>query len=146
VISAVENQQLGDGGPDRDRTGDLLNAIQARSQLRYRPIGEDATLHFNPAGLKDQSPEDPYKLFEPGLQAPARGESPVLVVGPAYRAPPTPLPRYTRRSKSRCRFGSGQFLDVDVAELHQSGDAGVRSVLHAAMVLESEGPFGRQVW
>ena len=27
-----------DGGPDRDRTGDLLNAIQARSQLRYRPI------------------------------------------------------------------------------------------------------------
>src|SRR5258705_7998775 len=25
------------GGPDRDRTGDLLNAIQARSQLRYRP-------------------------------------------------------------------------------------------------------------
>ena len=28
------------GGPDRDRTGDLLNAIQARSQLRYRPLGE----------------------------------------------------------------------------------------------------------
>ena len=27
-----------DGGPDRDRTGDLLNAIQARSQLRYRPF------------------------------------------------------------------------------------------------------------
>ena len=26
-----------DGGPDRDRTGDLLNAIQARSQLRHRP-------------------------------------------------------------------------------------------------------------
>ena len=26
------------GGADRDRTGDLLNAIQARSQLRYRPI------------------------------------------------------------------------------------------------------------
>ena len=26
------------GGPDRDRTGDLLNAIQARSQLRYRPL------------------------------------------------------------------------------------------------------------
>ena len=26
------------GGPDRDRTGDLLNAIQARSQLRYRPM------------------------------------------------------------------------------------------------------------
>jgi hypothetical protein len=28
----------GVGGPDRDRTGDLLNAIQARSQLRYRPF------------------------------------------------------------------------------------------------------------
>jgi hypothetical protein len=28
---------IGFGGPDRDRTGDLLNAIQARSQLRHRP-------------------------------------------------------------------------------------------------------------
>ena len=27
----------GVGGPDRDRTGDLMNAIHARSQLRYRP-------------------------------------------------------------------------------------------------------------
>jgi hypothetical protein len=27
-----------DGGPDRDRTGDLMNAIHARSQLRYWPI------------------------------------------------------------------------------------------------------------
>ena len=26
-----------DGGPDRDRTGDLVNAIHARSQLRYWP-------------------------------------------------------------------------------------------------------------
>jgi hypothetical protein len=26
-----------DGGPDRDRTGDLMNAIHARSQLRYWP-------------------------------------------------------------------------------------------------------------
>src|SRR4030095_1344725 len=32
-----EIQTLKVGGPDRDRTGDLLNAIQARSQLRYRP-------------------------------------------------------------------------------------------------------------
>jgi hypothetical protein len=30
------------GGPDRDRTGDLLNAIQARSQLRYRPTSVSA--------------------------------------------------------------------------------------------------------
>ena len=30
------------GGPDRDRTGDLVNAIHARSQLRYWPIcGEE---------------------------------------------------------------------------------------------------------
>ena len=27
----------GVGGPDRDRTGDLVNAIHARSQLRYWP-------------------------------------------------------------------------------------------------------------
>ena len=27
----------GVGGPDRDRTGDLMNAIHARSQLRYWP-------------------------------------------------------------------------------------------------------------
>src|SRR4029079_3780603 len=33
------------GGPDRDRTGDLLNAIQARSQLRYRPTMGKATFH-----------------------------------------------------------------------------------------------------
>ena len=32
------------GGPEGDRTLDLLNAIQARSQLRYRPIWET---HFN---------------------------------------------------------------------------------------------------
>jgi hypothetical protein len=32
----------GVGGPDRDRTGDLMNAIHARSQLRYWPtFGEE---------------------------------------------------------------------------------------------------------
>ena len=36
------------GGPDRDRTGDLLNAIQARSQLRHRP-----TLEFSIIGGTD---------------------------------------------------------------------------------------------
>ena len=30
-------QRAKDGGPDRDRTGDLMNAIHARSQLRYWP-------------------------------------------------------------------------------------------------------------
>src|SRR5215510_2573337 len=33
------------GGPDRDRTGDLLNAIQARSQLRYRPTSRARDIH-----------------------------------------------------------------------------------------------------
>jgi hypothetical protein len=36
-----------DGGPDRDRTGDLLNAIQARSQLRYRPFRCETNPHCN---------------------------------------------------------------------------------------------------
>ena len=37
------------GGPDRDRTGDLINAIDARSQLRYRPTLE-RSLTPNPNG------------------------------------------------------------------------------------------------
>src|ERR1700722_17924585 len=37
AISVVWNQQVGGSGPDRDRTGDLMNAIHARSQLRYWP-------------------------------------------------------------------------------------------------------------
>ena len=33
------------GGPDRDRTGDLFHAMEARSQLRHRPTRRrDATL------------------------------------------------------------------------------------------------------
>src|SRR3954468_6934333 len=36
-----------DGGPDRDRTGDLMNAIHARSQLRYRPTLEIANPNGN---------------------------------------------------------------------------------------------------
>ena len=35
--AVARRRRAKDGGPDRDRTGDLLNAIQARSQLRYRP-------------------------------------------------------------------------------------------------------------
>ena len=30
-----------DGGPGRDRTGDLFHAMEARSQLRHRPTVED---------------------------------------------------------------------------------------------------------
>ncbi len=29
------------GGPDRDRTDDLFHAMEARSQLRHRPIKKD---------------------------------------------------------------------------------------------------------
>ena len=46
------------GGPDRDRTGDLLNAIQARSQLRYRPIWGKANPNLNLFG-RDPSKADP---------------------------------------------------------------------------------------
>ena len=38
------NECEGGGGPDRDRTGDLLNAIQARSQLRYRPTNRQRSI------------------------------------------------------------------------------------------------------
>ena len=41
----LENQKY--GGPDRDRTGDLMNAIHARSQLRYWPtFGEKPDLQW----------------------------------------------------------------------------------------------------
>jgi hypothetical protein len=40
--SLCEVWRAKDGGPDRDRTGDLMNAIHARSQLRYWPtFGEE---------------------------------------------------------------------------------------------------------
>ena len=39
------------GGPDRDRTGDLFHAMEARSQLRHRPTFlRDATLLLCPLG------------------------------------------------------------------------------------------------
>ena len=34
----IEKTEEKIGGPDRDRTDDLLHAMQARSQLRYRPL------------------------------------------------------------------------------------------------------------
>ena len=37
----VEFQGFSFGGDKRDRTADLLNAIQALSQLSYNPIGKD---------------------------------------------------------------------------------------------------------
>ncbi len=42
---------LREGGPDGIRTRDLLNAIEARSQLRYGPTGSDSVepTGFEPA-------------------------------------------------------------------------------------------------
>ena len=41
------------GGPDRDRTGDLVNAIQARSQLRHWPTsGVRTNLYCLPSAIK----------------------------------------------------------------------------------------------
>jgi hypothetical protein len=39
---SADEKQL-NGGPDRDRTGDLMNAIHARSQLRYWPTSAGET-------------------------------------------------------------------------------------------------------
>ena len=36
-LQTTANQHVGDGGPDGSRTRDLMNAIHARSQLRYWP-------------------------------------------------------------------------------------------------------------
>ena len=38
--SSLRFRRAKGGGPDRDRTGDLMNAIHARSQLRYWPTRE----------------------------------------------------------------------------------------------------------
>jgi hypothetical protein len=35
------------GGPDRDRTGDLFHAMEARSQLRHRPTLGEGLLPFS---------------------------------------------------------------------------------------------------
>ena len=44
IVDAATNEEIREAappgsifGPDRDRTGDLMNAIHARSQLRYWP-------------------------------------------------------------------------------------------------------------
>ena len=50
TVRAARLNEVKDGGPDRDRTGDLLNAIQARSQLRHRPTRAFAELLIVPQG------------------------------------------------------------------------------------------------
>ena len=46
------NQSILDGGADQDRTGDLLNAIQALSQLSYSPTGMGRILQEAGASVK----------------------------------------------------------------------------------------------
>jgi len=60
-----------DGGPDRDRTGDLLNAIQARSQLRYRPPGK-TTIVTRP-GLQWQPEAVPMRSWRPQVAGGSAG-------------------------------------------------------------------------
>jgi hypothetical protein len=51
----VEPRRGKGNGPDRDRTGDLLNAIQARSQLRYRPTSRTRDIHASTRHVGDYS-------------------------------------------------------------------------------------------
>ena len=46
--NSVKDFRAGVGGADRDRTGDLVNAIHARSQLRYSPTGGTAIVASGP--------------------------------------------------------------------------------------------------
>ena len=55
--SGKSNKNQGDqgflgGGADQDRTGDLLNAIQALSQLSYSPTGMGRILQEAGASVK----------------------------------------------------------------------------------------------
>jgi site-specific DNA recombinase len=40
------SKRLTNGGPDRDRTDDLLHAMQALSQLSYRPLNDGSSLFY----------------------------------------------------------------------------------------------------
>ena len=70
-------------GADRDRTDDLLNAIQALSQLSYSPTGEESQssgvrrwCHF-PARQSTPQLSD-YGVS--GVNATANGPSPTVIV------------------------------------------------------------------
>jgi hypothetical protein len=43
------------GGPDRDRTGDLFHAMEARSQLRHRPTLRKDFFHSQVCGPLSQT-------------------------------------------------------------------------------------------
>ena len=49
------------GGPDRDRTGDLFHAMEARSQLRHRPTCW-RVIQFSRSGEAPVKPESARKL------------------------------------------------------------------------------------
>ena len=65
------------GGPDRDRTGDLLNAIQARSQLRYRPT-QDGRRILAPNAARVKNARDgwngPAQVARHRPDSPAKGD------------------------------------------------------------------------
>ena len=50
------------GGPDRDRTGDLFHAMEARSQLRHRPtFGKDFSYSHGYGALSQSSLQSPCR-------------------------------------------------------------------------------------
>ena len=103
AISAVWNQRLGDGGPDRDRTGDLMNAIHARSQLRHRPIsGDEQPIDFSRPQAEGQSVSQ--KQICPGL--PSRSIR-AICLQPWQNS--TPSSRWPFRLQSGGQHGSWLF-------------------------------------
>ena len=61
------------GGPDRDRTGDLFHAMEARSQLRHRPTLRKDSFYSRACAALSQT----------GLR-PARGSSGMLTAREAF--------------------------------------------------------------
>jgi len=55
AVTRVLPGDVKNGGPDRDRTGDLMNAIHARSQLRYRPTRVGTNYECNTTDYDDGS-------------------------------------------------------------------------------------------
>ena len=56
------------GGPDRDRTGDLFHAMEARSQLRHRPtLREDIPYSQGCSPLSQSLNESPVAAFYSGV-------------------------------------------------------------------------------
>ena len=50
------------GGPDRDRTGDLFHAMEARSQLRHRPTLRKDTPYSQGCSAHSQSLDMPMVI------------------------------------------------------------------------------------